>query len=209
MAKKLLLAFLIILGASLIAFLAWFCFQYFAKQQASVPAYFSSLTVGEEATFDTDKSAKSAEVFSSSLTENFALLKTKEAPSRSSSSASSPLLPPSLPLEVLAPPPSLMDIDKGDYLPRIAADGTEPYNFYKAPFDYKKYAREAKLAIVVTGLGLAKSTTNIAPKMFFVRQDGCANILIRTDLAARSPFLTSGTALTIRMPQTAYGISRK
>ncbi len=162
MAKKLLLAFLIILGASLIAFLAWFCFQYFAKQQASVPAYFSSLTVGEEATFDTDKSAKSAEVFSSSLTENFALLKTKETPSRSSSSASSPLLPPSLPLEVLAPPPSLMDIDKGDYLPRIAADGTEPYNFYKTPFDHKKYAREAKLAIVVTGLGLAKSTTNIA-----------------------------------------------
>ena len=152
MAKKLLLAFLIVSGVALITVLAWFCLQSFMKQNSSVPAYFSSLNTEDEVAFDTDKTTKSAEVFSSDLTENFTLLKAKG--NRASRLFAS--------LKVLAPPPSLMDIDKGDYLPRIADDGTEPYNFYKAPFDYKKHAREAKLAIVVTGLGLSKETTKIA-----------------------------------------------
>ena len=140
MAKKLLLAFLIVSGVALITVLAWFCLQSFMKQNSSVPAYFSSLNTEGEVAFDTDKTTKSAEVFSSDLTENFTLLKAKG--NRASRLFAS--------LKVLAPPPSLMDIDKGDYLPRIADDGTEPYNFYKAPFDYKKHAREAKLASVVT-----------------------------------------------------------
>jgi len=152
MAKKLLLALLIVLGITLTALLAWFCLQSFVKQNTAAPTYLSSLNTEGEVAFDTDKSTKSAEVFSSDLTENFALLKTKGGASSHSSS----------PLEVLAPPPFLMDIDKGDYLPRIATDGTEPYNFYKAPFDHKKHTRAAKLAIVVTGLGLSKETTKIA-----------------------------------------------
>ena len=151
MAKKLILAVLVVLGIALLALLAWFCFKPLVKQNASAPIYLSSLNAEDEAAFDTDKTNKSAEVFSSDLTENFALLKTKNAPSSASS-----------PLEVLAPPPFLMDIDNGDYLPCIAADGTEPYNFYKAPFDHKKHTRTAKLAIVITGLGLSKETTKIA-----------------------------------------------
>ena len=152
MVKKLFLAFLIVCGITLTALLAWFCFESFMKQDTAAPTYLSSLKSEDEAAFDTDKSTKSSEVFSSDLTENFTLLKTKGVSSSPSSS----------PLKVLAPPPFLMDIDKGDYLPRIADDGTEPYNFYKAPFDHKKYALTAKLAIIVTGLGLAKETTKIA-----------------------------------------------